>query len=437
MTSTTVDPQIDELVRQLSKSTVHDSHGEQITLKDLDNEGFRGVLTSLRDQLRDQLYHEFEASYKEETSAAHEQTEFQQKTLADIQNRNRELEQQLQDQQSHHTADYQSLRGEFEVLRREVTQPTATTAKPNYQRLLGKPPPFSGAKRGQETVNAFLVSLNSIFAFEKGLTDTEKILMSTTHFEADKPAFHWISPYMHYLHTDVSNGPAFLHSWQAFSEELRVKFGDPFDTKTAYNRLTALRQNASARDYAIKFRELASRAGLPEPLQMIQYESNLKLDVQNSLVGHKYDNLNDLINQSVEIDDKLFANNRAGRTQVKTTTTTTRISPSGQASEPNASGSANNAGSQASSSSQYTPMDVDSIRSGPRGPLTPEERQRRMTKGLCLVCASPDHRAKDCPQSRENRNRNGQRQILAITDGTTDGVETSFPVASSASSGEQ
>lgn len=35
-----------------------------------------------------------------------------------------------------------------------------------------------------------------------------------------------------------------------------------------------------------------------------------------------------------------------------------------------------------------------------RGPLTPEERQRRMDAGQCLVCASPDHLRDSCPRAR-------------------------------------
>ncbi|KAH9244115.1 hypothetical protein BASA81_018511 [Batrachochytrium salamandrivorans] len=43
------------------------------------------------------------------------------------------------------------------------------------------------------------------------------------------------------------------------------------------------------------------------------------------------------------------------------------------------------------------PMDIDSAH---RGPLTPAERQHRMSRGLCLVCGESGHLRINCPKSR-------------------------------------
>ena len=34
--------------------------------------------------------------------------------------------------------------------------------------------------------------------------------------------------------------------------------------------------------------------------------------------------------------------------------------------------------------------------SGPRGPITPEERQRRFDRKLCFYCSKPSHKAHEC-----------------------------------------
>ncbi|OMH80913.1 Retrotransposon-derived protein PEG10 [Zancudomyces culisetae] len=42
-------------------------------------------------------------------------------------------------------------------------------------------------------------------------------------------------------------------------------------------------------------------------------------------------------------------------------------------------------------------MDVDAVVSKPRGPLTPEERNRRITNRLCMYCGQPGHIIRNCP----------------------------------------
>ncbi|KAH6582546.1 hypothetical protein BASA61_008445 [Batrachochytrium salamandrivorans] len=44
-------------------------------------------------------------------------------------------------------------------------------------------------------------------------------------------------------------------------------------------------------------------------------------------------------------------------------------------------------------------MDIDFAR---RGPLTSEERQQRMSRGLCLVCGQSGHLKANCPKSNPN-----------------------------------
>ena len=40
---------------------------------------------------------------------------------------------------------------------------------------------------------------------------------------------------------------------------------------------------------------------------------------------------------------------------------------------------------------------------GKDGKLTPQERQRHMDSGLCLLCASSSHMIKDCPKATRGR----------------------------------
>ena len=45
---------------------------------------------------------------------------------------------------------------------------------------------------------------------------------------------------------------------------------------------------------------------------------------------------------------------------------------------------------------------------GSDGHLLPAERERRLKEGLCLICGSKDHRARDCPDNKNNPKAQGR-----------------------------
>ncbi|OMJ27367.1 hypothetical protein AYI69_g3208 [Smittium culicis] len=62
----------------------------------------------------------------------------------------------------------------------------------------------------------------------------------------------------------------------------------------------------------------------------------------------------------------------------------------------------NNYVSHTSHAQDGGPMDIDALKIKPRGPLSLEEKNRRLENGLCLYCASDKHIVRDCnlcPQS--------------------------------------
>lgn len=105
----------------------------------------------------------------------------------------------------------------------------------------GSPPQFSGARKNQDLVEAFVNAMNAQFLFETRLTDIQKIALAATYFEAEKPAEQWMRPYTKYLHGEA-DGPAWLTSWKLFADELKRRFGDPLDDETTFRKLHNLRQ---------------------------------------------------------------------------------------------------------------------------------------------------------------------------------------------------
>lgn len=47
------------------------------------------------------------------------------------------------------------------------------------------------------------------------------------------------------------------------------------------------------------------------------------------------------------------------------------------------------------------PMEINALRTHPRGPLTQEEKKRRRALGLCNYCGGPNHIASDCPNKKK------------------------------------
>ncbi|KAJ2607317.1 hypothetical protein H4S08_004867 [Coemansia sp. RSA 1365] len=50
------------------------------------------------------------------------------------------------------------------------------------------------------------------------------------------------------------------------------------------------------------------------------------------------------------------------------------------------------------------PMEIDAVRTAPRGPLTHAEREHRRMHNLCYYCAQNGHIARECPR-KQNRGR--------------------------------
>ena len=118
-------------------------------------------------------------------------------------------------------------------------------------------------------------------------SDAQKIAYAASFFEVGSPAHSWVLPHLpRVIKNDPSLEP-WLLGWSAFTDQLVSLFGNPRATADNLMKLQNLSQTASARDYTIKFNELASRTDISNQTQMILYEQKLKTDVRSRLAGNK------------------------------------------------------------------------------------------------------------------------------------------------------
>lgn len=189
--------------------------------------------------------------------------------------------------------------------------------------------------------------------------------------------------------------PTFLHNFDAFVDAFKRHFGDSDLQGTVRRQLQALRQIGSTSTYAARFRELIVHLELTEQSKVEVFWAGLKEQVRYGLaIAGKPDTINELITRAIKLDNDLHQH------QIETT----RKKPNHHSASRDSASKSTQSTSQTTTtthaSNQVVPMDIDAIRTAPRGPITPVERQRRIDNRLCLYCGEEGHMVSVCPKSK-------------------------------------
>ena len=191
------------------------------------------------------------------------------------------------------------------------------------------------------------------------------------------PALDWITPYL-------ENQDPMLNSWAAFESKFKDMFDDPHRAKTAVNNLTQLRQGRrSVVAYAAEFRRIIMDANFDNNAKVYWFRAGLSDAILDELVHTQaMTDLDALISQCILIDTRLLerAVERKRRTAFAPPTSSSNPAPS-------------------------DPMIIDATNSSfRRGPISADERKRRLEQNLCLYCGGSGHQKSNC----SNRPGNGQ-----------------------------
>ena len=202
-----------------------------------------------------------------------------------------------------------------------------------------------------------------------------------------------------YITTDEDGNDRFdLANIAALFRILESAFDDPDRARNAMRKIKEIKQGK--RDfstYVADFMRYAPDVELNTPSKIDYLRSGLSEEILRHLISvvepETWDGFTSLC---LRIDNKvrmhqaeMKSRNPSGTTQVSSYSRTTTTTPAATPTTSTATGT------------QSGPMDL----SGIRGPLSTQEKARRMAEGLCLYCGGLGHMARDCPIKARPRMR--------------------------------
>jgi hypothetical protein len=189
------------------------------------------------------------------------------------------------------------------------------------------------------------------------------------------PALDWITPYL-------ERQDPMLSSWDTFEPIFTAMFDDPHRAKTAVSKLTQLRQGRRpVVAYAAEFRRIVMDADFDNNAQVYWFRAGLSDAILDELTHTTAETVLDkFIAQCILIDTRL----REREVERRRRPVGPPSSRTPYASSPDA-------------------MVIDATSTNERhGPITAEERKRRIENDLCLYCGRAGHRKAACPSKKGN-----------------------------------
>lgn len=267
---------------------------------------------------------------------------------------------------------------------------------------INKPETFSGDSRD---LQAFLaqVSMYTDLQPRAFASDANKIIFAGS-FLREAALGWWVSVYTQFPKPD------YLKQWDLFADELERVFGRTDREAEAAEKLFRLKQTGSASEYYTKFLQYKVETGWNEEAQVFAFKKGLKPEVRTALatILDEPDTLPELADIVIRLDRRLYENRKEQRK-----------------SDPKEHSEKSSYNSRFKSSNRPVRVPVattQEVRSTthrtyetrPHPQLTAEQKQERRDKGQCIICASPDHYARECPK-RKTGTPPTTRGIHAIT----------------------
>lgn len=303
-----------------------------------------------------------------------------------------------------------------------------------------EPDPFDGKRSSK--LSHFLTQSQMVFALNPSrfANDNVKILYMVALLRGH--AMDTVRPLL-----QIKPEPEVMLNLRSFIEYLSNAFGDPDETGTALSRLRDLKQTGSAAEYFARFRELIGIVGWHEPGPILfQAQEGLSSHLRDEIARQagEFDTLEELIGFVVPLDNRLRRRDAERGREVERERRSHRTAKSDgpvasgpslshprppfrapaemrSAPIPPASAVRPSEPYLGEKPRERTPQPGPSSRPGagyvatsgarpaPRGPPSPEEKERRYREGLCAYCGGRGHMVKECDLARRRGERDRPR----------------------------
>jgi hypothetical protein len=197
--------------------------------------------------------------------------------------------------------------------------------------------------------------------------------------------------------------PQWMKKWDSFCAELEMNFG-PFDNAAQAElelERIVMKEHHRAAHYFIEFSRASTRTHWNDAaLKHFAYKGLAKRIKDDLLHFPRFQSLAELRRYSLEIDSRYWERKEYDNlaSSSKQLNTLGKMNSSNQVDQ----GDPPNTGTLNSSTPEQPNNLANNL--GMDGKLLPEERQRRMDKGLCLHCGDRGHMAKECPAANKTSN---------------------------------
>ena len=305
----------------------------------------------------------------------------------------------------------------------EQHQESSHSSPRTHEPKVADPPMFNG---NRESLVPFLSKCQLKFDVQSSTFNNERIKVMYAASRLEGPAFAWFSPLNDKLKDVAQMDPPELESFESFSSNLTLLYGDPNLYQNAERKLRRLRQNTTVSAYIQEFEKLrqyvtwnesALRAtfydGLWGPVKDLMIANgapteltalkDLALRIDARMEGRKvekqsYAPKSAAISSGTQNQPKGSSSSSSGRPATAWNPTPSAPRPTTSAASP-APGQPTSSSTPRANFPSHTadgtvPMELGTR--GPRGPLTDAQKIYRRKHNLCLYCGIPDHTVATC-----------------------------------------
>ncbi|RFU73166.1 gag poly [Trichoderma arundinaceum] len=259
--------------------------------------------------------------------------------------------------------------------------------------LIKRPPPpmYNG---NVKELRSHIIQLKAYFKDYENTFDTEEKKVRLAASRLEGTALKWFRPILKdYLEAPAGTAEektqTIFGNFGRYIEELERAFGDVGETRMAENILVGMYQKGKCSDYAVRFRDIATRLDWGQSALVKRFYDGLKREVKEKVydIDRSKHDLISFMEKCVQADNLLYELRMNNKNIEKK-----------ESYQPN--------------QGKKRQEEIANDNSGRPGKMDLDSMDRRKKDFKCFNCGKPNHMARNCrsPKKQQN-NKEGQKQV--------------------------